>query len=62
MAKRFEWKRVFSMSSPRGVDRIVSTLFASNPLPAAGAKSAVIVALPLSNERGPAGPSRASPS
>jgi hypothetical protein len=31
MARRFELQRVFSMSSPSGVERIVSSLFVSQP-------------------------------
>ena len=45
MTQRFELRRVFSMSSPRGVDRIVTSMFASSPAPHARGRDGVVVRL-----------------
>jgi hypothetical protein len=48
---RFELQRVLTMSSPKGVDRIVASLFSAPNVPVGGA---VVVSLSLSIERGTA--------
>jgi hypothetical protein len=51
MDHRLELQRVLRMPSPKGVDRIVATLFSAPNVPVGGA---VVVSLPLSIERGTA--------